>query len=378
MESICRFIKDDDLKHCTKKRKALSNFCEEHVQYYKGKSNEEVLVDLSYSARKCMVVTDDKKIGASQDKRSWASFTNLFNEMANRGYHREELIQAISDIHKNKGMLDDLIAGVSGNKKWKKFEKLVEAIHIAKSDGAVVNYDEKLVGKRTGRERQVDISIRFEHSFYSYFVAVECKDYKHAVPISEVESFVTKLEDLRADKGVMVSSNGFQQGAIETAATHNIELFTLEEEMSDWVSSIRELSFSVPFPINITLDHLPLPKEKRKNNPQQVSLVTVLFSRTSSEKPVSLANILKDVCVWAHDERLDLPARVDLKFGETYEMCMPGTEEPIPVHGMMFNLVQYRYAESKTIDMPPKLTSYNYKDILRNITHTLALSEVPK
>jgi hypothetical protein len=353
----------------------LSNFCKEHASYYRAKSNEEMLEDLSYTVRDSLSVTPERKIAPVRDIKVWARFTNLFNEMINRGYQYEELMRAIGDTQDAKGVLDDIFAAIGHNPKWKKFEKLVTAVHMARSNGAKVTYDDKVAGKRTGRERQIDISVRFEHSFYTYFVVVECKDYKTAVPISDVEAFKTKLEDVGADKGVMVASNGFQQGAIETANAHNIELFTLEAEHSAWISRLREFSFTLPFPRDITFDHPPIPKSDQNPSTRPISFTEILFFRDPSMPPKQFASILQDICLWAHNTRLKLPARVDVKFDEPYLMKVPERVEYIPVYGMTLTMVQYRYAQVKKIDMPPTVMHYKYTDIMHAKTHKVSLNE---
>lgn len=108
-------------------------------------------------------------------------------------------------------------------KAWKKFERVVAAIHIAEAQGATVTWNEDIDG------RQFDVVIKFKFQFYEYLVLIECKDLQGPVPVKEVEAFVTKAKDTKAHKAVMVSSNGYQSGAKEKAEKHNIELFTLTE-----------------------------------------------------------------------------------------------------------------------------------------------------
>lgn len=107
--------------------------------------------------------------------------------------------------------------------KWEFFERLVAAIHLTESRGGKVVWDDRING------RQFDITIRFRHGFYEYLAVIECKSYSRPVSVKEVEAFVTKSIDVKANKAIMVSSSGFQEGGIEVAERHNIELFTLEE-----------------------------------------------------------------------------------------------------------------------------------------------------
>lgn len=108
-------------------------------------------------------------------------------------------------------------------KNWKKFERVVAAIHVAEAQGATVTWNEDIDG------RQFDVVIRFKFQFYDYMVLIECKDLQGPVPVKEVEAFVTKSKDTKANKAIMVSSNGFQSGAKEKAQKHNVELFTLTQ-----------------------------------------------------------------------------------------------------------------------------------------------------
>jgi hypothetical protein len=107
-------------------------------------------------------------------------------------------------------------------KKWKTFERLVTAIHVAEQRGAAVRWDEKIGG------RQFDVTIRFKSGFYEYLTVVECKEYKKAVAAEKVEALVTKARDVRADKAIMVSSSGYQKGALTVARRHGVKLFTLK------------------------------------------------------------------------------------------------------------------------------------------------------
>lgn len=363
---------------CGKSKSFMPNFCQEHSEYYKSKSNEEIIGELSQSFRDCLCITPEKKIGASMDKRSWASFTNLFNELMNRGYHYEEVARAIKATQDAKGILDDIFAEIGHNPKWRRFEKLVSAIHKIQSDDTNVTYDDKIIGKRTGRERQIDISIKFNHLYYSYLLIIECKDYKSPVPITAVEAFRTKLEDVGADKGVMVSSSGFQQGAVETAKAYGIELFTLTEEKSDWTRRLREFKIALPFPYDISFDHPSIPKDERDLEQKPIGFAEILFYKSPSKPPRSLLDILKDLCLWALDTSLRLPSKLNVRFRQPFLMKIPSREQYVPVYGLKVVMIQYQYRESKNIDIPPTILNYKYEDIAKGKTHEIPVGMVKK
>jgi hypothetical protein len=134
------------------------------------------------------------------------------------------------------------------DKKWKKFERVVAAIHVAEAQGATVTWDEDING------RQFDVVIRFKFQFYEYLVLIECKDLTRAVEVKEVDAFVTKSQDAKANKSIMVSSNGFQSGATQVAERHNIELYTLTEiqEMPEDLFTDQIVSVLIVWPIGFT------------------------------------------------------------------------------------------------------------------------------
>ena len=105
--------------------------------------------------------------------------------------------------------------------KWKKFERLVAAIHEADAHGAKVTWSESIKG------RQFDVVLRFSVGSYSYLTVIECRDEQRPVSVDQVEAFVTKSRDVAADKAVMVSSSSYQEGAFTVAERHHIELFGL-------------------------------------------------------------------------------------------------------------------------------------------------------
>jgi hypothetical protein len=85
--------------------------------------------------------------------------------------------------------------------KWRDFEVLIAKISSDIAPGATVEHNVKIQG-RSGRTRQVDVSIRSTVGLFPIFVAIECRYYRRAVTIDKVEAFVTKLQDISAHQGV--------------------------------------------------------------------------------------------------------------------------------------------------------------------------------
>jgi Restriction endonuclease len=128
---------------------------------------------------------------------------------------------------------------------WQKFERVVAAIHVAEEKGATVTWNEDIEG------RQFDVVIRFKFQFYDYLVLIECKDWKRPVKVEKVDAFVTKSKAATANKAIMVSASGFQDGARKVARENGIDLYKLSElrEMPEDFLTEAVISFLAVFPV---------------------------------------------------------------------------------------------------------------------------------
>jgi hypothetical protein len=124
--------------------------------------------------------------------------------------------------------------------KWKQFEK--KAFEIQKSlspANADVRYNDSIFGSDSKTDRQIDISIRSRVGSYSILIVVECKDHKTPVDVTDVEGFITKLRDVRANKGVMISAKGFTKAATTLAEHHEVDLRRLiDTESVEWGDNV--------------------------------------------------------------------------------------------------------------------------------------------
>jgi hypothetical protein len=97
--------------------------------------------------------------------------------------------------------------------------------------GVIVSKNVTIRGK-SGATNEFDVFYQFMHLNIECKVAIECKDWKRAVPAEEVRNFVSKIEDVEIMGhflGVMVSKNGYQEGAKSFAKSKGITLLTEEQ-----------------------------------------------------------------------------------------------------------------------------------------------------
>lgn len=119
--------------------------------------------------------------------------------------------------------------------KWKEFEQLVYQLQQQLSGDAEVIFDTKLSGEDSKTKRQIDILVKRSVGQYPILIVMECKDYKRPVDVKEIEAFASKLKDIKANKGALVSGKGFTQAALEIAKRYGIDMFRfIDTKSTNW------------------------------------------------------------------------------------------------------------------------------------------------
>jgi restriction system protein len=109
------------------------------------------------------------------------------------------------------------------------YEQFVRQV-VASLVGVTVHHKRVYTGRVSHREIEVDVSFNYDVAGADLLFLVECKCYGHAVPVNDVEEFHSKIDDIGAHKGIMVTTRGFQDGAIRTARGRGIALALLTTE----------------------------------------------------------------------------------------------------------------------------------------------------
>ena len=126
---------------------------------------------------------------------------------------------------------------------WKKLEKVVAEIQSVLAPDAVVQHDERVMG-RSGALRKLDVSIRYSLGANPILIVLDCKHHtKDAVDRKEVAGFAEQLEDVRASLGIMVSISGYDSGARYLADKNTIRIILKtyrEAEQTDWENLVGQ------------------------------------------------------------------------------------------------------------------------------------------
>jgi hypothetical protein len=117
-------------------------------------------------------------------------------------------------------------------------ELLVKKIQQQLAPKADVLHNVKLEGRRTGAKRQIDVLVREKVGQYDINIIIDCKDYKHPVDVKGVEEFAGLLDDVGAQKGVLVCPVGFTANAKKRAAGLQIDLYSpVDTDAHKWQAS---------------------------------------------------------------------------------------------------------------------------------------------
>jgi len=174
--------------------------------------------------------------------------------------------------------------------KWRRFEKLVARVQEDLAPNAVVTHNNKIKGCDSSELRQIDVTVKQKVGQYDMLIAIDCKDYKRAVNVKDVEQFIGLIKDIRANKGVMVAANGFSSTAKRIGEKAGLDLYRLfDAEAYDWKAyatipvlcdfrGLQQFQFSIPNSVSMFVPSMD-PNEIAvydHNSPQAVTLTDVL------------------------------------------------------------------------------------------------------
>jgi hypothetical protein len=101
---------------------------------------------------------------------------------------------------------------------------------------------EKTVETARG-EVEIDVSAEETIKGRRYSVVCECKLWNSKIPQSVIHSFRTVVGDIGANKGYIISKNGFQSGSVKAVNYTNVELVTWESFQQEFAETWIENYF---------------------------------------------------------------------------------------------------------------------------------------
>jgi DNA-binding XRE family transcriptional regulator len=127
-------------------------------------------------------------------------------------------------------------------KKGREFELLTEDIFLKlRNDERFEQVERNVIINGPDGPREIDVLLTTESFGIKIRTVVECKDFKTKVGVGIIDSIVSKMQDVGASKGIVVSRSGFSSQAIAKAKRNGLSLFTAHEAiLGKVIRQVRE------------------------------------------------------------------------------------------------------------------------------------------
>jgi len=150
---------------------------------------------------------------------------------------------------------------------WKDYEvEIFEQFKSAFKD-ADITTNVTLNGRYSKTKRQIDILVEQYVAGNRIQIIIDCKYFNRKVDVKCVESFISMLEDVGAHKGLLITSKGYSEAALNRAyyGSSNVELDILNFDQLSQFQSFSAIPYvgqhgvllSAPFGWVIDISHRP-------------------------------------------------------------------------------------------------------------------------
>lgn len=144
---------------------------------------------------------------------------------------------------------------------WKEYQE--ETAAFFERQECSVQVESKVQGVRA--QHEVDVYVKFlRHGIECKWV-IECKLWKSKVPKEKVMALKYIVDDIGADRGVILSEKGFQPGARDATRNSNITLIT---SLYDFEKTALTVSTETPLSFDDSNSELPIYKFTPDTKPQ--------------------------------------------------------------------------------------------------------------
>jgi hypothetical protein len=113
------------------------------------------------------------------------------------------------------------------------YEETIHRIYNWLAPMSDVRINDKIIGRDTGIERQIDVSVREKIAGHEILMIIQVKD--HAIPadVKIVGEFSSVVKDVGAQKGILICKSGFTKAAITQGKNLKIDLLSAHDVISD-------------------------------------------------------------------------------------------------------------------------------------------------
>lgn len=139
---------------------------------------------------------------------------------------------------------------------------------------------------------QIDVLAEFVALGAKHVVIVECKKVGRSIERETVAALYAKLQSIGAQKGILISTSGFQSGAVQYAGKHGIALWQV---FDNYIRHIRASAYNERFPLEelILASEAYLPKHFVKEWDAEIDFPSLSIYPTSEMRQAALEMAMK-------------------------------------------------------------------------------------
>jgi tetratricopeptide (TPR) repeat protein len=100
---------------------------------------------------------------------------------------------------------------------WREYEGHIRESYQAQYPGAAIKSNVKIIGRYSKVERQVDILIEDYVAGSLIRIVIDGKLFSRKINVKDVETFISFIEDLEADQGIIITEKGYSAAALNRA-----------------------------------------------------------------------------------------------------------------------------------------------------------------
>lgn len=154
------------------------------------------------------------------------------------------------------------------NVDWREYEKAVFEEFTKRYPDSRISWNVHVKGNLSGIDRQIDVLIDTDIDGASFRTAVDTKMYNKAIDIKDVEEFLGLVSDIGVQRGLMVTTVGYSQSALERAhrdlADIELDVMSLAEFKAHQASGAIPFSgpnaIVLPAPFGWIIDNFSVPQ----------------------------------------------------------------------------------------------------------------------
>jgi len=129
---------------------------------------------------------------------------------------------------------------------WSAFESFVSDLYAGEGD--VIIERNVIDVDQYGARRETDVKITRRTRLHTYVTLVECKRWKEPVGRDRIDVLAASVEALKAQKGALFTTTGYEEGALKYAQGKNIDVFVVRDlKDEEWGAPGREIQFYAHF-----------------------------------------------------------------------------------------------------------------------------------